>query len=669
MSSDNQDSRYGGPRATVTEVDGTISTSVEETNRIRTLLGLKPLRQGPPKEQREEVDASSVPTPKPTAYEVRQRIAESRGKRTREELTTGPSLGERLAADDENVSDSAAWVARMRRRKVQESSSIRKISKRIEDEDESEEEVIPSDLKVIHKMSEFDLKAGDEMILTLKDRRLIDEEGELDETEDLLENQDLVSKAKRDKLKNEKNRKTVYNPFDEDSDDVVGTERKREVLPHYDDWAVEAKMVKKPKGADAIGAVRLSDIAMKNRSEEISKGASLTSVVGVQKDFMTPAEVEIARKKAVLKIQKERKRNGKNVIDRTRRGGDEGEVNVGNFVESFNPEIRRPPKPTDDIDHGPEDLDDAALYEQLAKRRNVTVEEKHGSKEEQSVLNAVVLVKKFEAVKLEEETTAAAFAAGIHLVGLVDVTPEELGTTSLAGSPNVLEFTSTTEFCRALETPFEKLQNLKAEQEKQKVTLRSKRGIATVDATITATTAERTWRDDAGVQMDGTESAVDVKEQGAENEESDGEELTEQEEKAVELLVSENLLDGGVTSALNMLKSRGELTDDTWRLGRRSGENKPLHQSTNQNDIKIEYKDEFGRVLGPKDAFRYISWAFHGKGPGKKKREKLLRKIETEKKKKAIAQNANMLPTMQALRKQQKMGQAHVVLSSSSNTH
>lgn len=333
MSSDNQDSRYGGPRATVTEVDGTISTSVEETNRIRTLLGLKPLRQGPPKEQREEVDASSVPTPKPTAYEVRQRIAESRGKRTREELTTGPSLGERLAADDENVSDSAAWVARMRRRKVQESSSIRKISKRIEDEDESEEEVIPSDLKVIHKMSEFDLKAGDEMILTLKDRRLIDEEGELDETEDLLENQDLVSKAKRDKLKNEKNRKTVYNPFDEDSDDVVGTERKREVLPHYDDWAVEAKMVKKPKGADAIGAVRLSDIAMKNRSEEISKGASLTSVVGVQKDFMTPAEVEIARKKAVLKIQKERKRNGKNVIDRTRRGGDEGEVNVGNFVE------------------------------------------------------------------------------------------------------------------------------------------------------------------------------------------------------------------------------------------------------------------------------------------------------------------------------------------------
>lgn len=52
-----------------------------------------------------------------------------------------------------------------------------------------------------------------------------------------------------------------------------------------------------------------------------------------------------------------------------------------------------------------------------------------------------------------------------------------------------------------------------------RVTLRSKRGIATVDATITATTAERTWRDDAGVQMDGTESAVDVKEQGAENEE------------------------------------------------------------------------------------------------------------------------------------------------------
>jgi len=49
-------------------------------------------------------------------------------------------------------------------------------------------------------------------------------------------------------------------------------------------------------------------------------------------------------------------------------------------------------------------------------------------------------------------------------------------------------------------------------------------------------------------------------------------------------------------------------------------------------DVKLVYKDEFGRDLNAKEAFKHLSHQFHGKGSGKAKTEKRLKKIEDEKK-------------------------------------
>lgn len=51
--------------------------------------------------------------------------------------------------------------------------------------------------------------------------------------------------------------------------------------------------------------------------------------------------------------------------------------------------------------------------------------------------------------------------------------------------------------------------------------------------------------------------------------------------------------------------------------------------------VDLKYFDEHGRELGPKDAFRELSHQFHGKGSGKQKTEKLLKKIEDEKRREA----------------------------------
>lgn len=45
-------------------------------------------------------------------------------------------------------------------------------------------------------------------------------------------------------------------------------------------------------------------------------------------------------------------------------------------------------------------------------------------------------------------------------------------------------------------------------------------------------------------------------------------------------------------------------------------------------NVKLEYIDDNGHLLNEKEAFRYLSHKFHGKGSGKNKIEKRLKKSE-----------------------------------------
>lgn len=81
-------------------------------------------------------------------------------------------------------------------------------------------------------------------------------------------------------------------------------------------------------------------------------------------------------------------------------------------------------------------------------------------------------------------------------------------------------------------------------------------------------------------------------------------------------------------------------------------------------DVNIVYYDEFGRELTPKEAWKALSHKFHGKGSGKMKTEKRLKKIAEERKKEAMASGDTPLSMNQAFQiRQEKAGQAHFVLS------
>jgi U4/U6.U5 tri-snRNP-associated protein 1 len=83
-------------------------------------------------------------------------------------------------------------------------------------------------------------------------------------------------------------------------------------------------------------------------------------------------------------------------------------------------------------------------------------------------------------------------------------------------------------------------------------------------------------------------------------------------------------VDSGLSCALKFFHSRG-MVDSADRTDR-------IH-ANDEDDIHIERRDEFGRsITDPKEAFKQLSWQFHGKKPGAKKQEKRLRKFENSRK-------------------------------------
>lgn len=81
-------------------------------------------------------------------------------------------------------------------------------------------------------------------------------------------------------------------------------------------------------------------------------------------------------------------------------------------------------------------------------------------------------------------------------------------------------------------------------------------------------------------------------------------------------------------------------------------------------DVKIDYIDEKGKAMNEKEAFRYLSHRFHGKGSGKKKTEKRIRKEEESEMMKKMSSGDTPLNTVSLLiDKQKRTQQPYVVLS------
>jgi len=148
------------------------------------------------------------------------------------------------------------------------------------------------------------------------------------------------------------------------------------------------------------------------------------------------------------------------------------------------------------------------------------------------------------------------------------------------------------------------------------------------------------------------------------DQEDAGEEQQDGEDEQMAFLHKQPLFASGMAATLQLLKGSGELKKSVELAGRAKDrrENDP---SADDFGVNLEYRDEYGRKLTQKEAFRQLSYRFHGYGPGKKKLDKRLKAMEVQTK--ATSSRAGILDgvggTMKSLTTAQAAtGKAHITI-------
>ena len=331
-----------GIDAKTSEAGGEVSMSLEETNRVREKLGLKPLRTGESdrakrkREAEEQAHAArrDAEKSKETA-EIAARIAAAKEKRQMEARNRSTA---QLGEADDTEDDLSAWVNKSRdielkkkleaKRKAEELA--RKLAEQDDDFEDSESdddaearekkrlgELYTSDalagLRVRHGADE--VAEGETVVLTLKDSSILDETrtGVNDEGDEL-ENVLLAEEKRRKRARAEAAKRPADKPFDEEDETANDGPT---VLGKYDEKKDDDGLTLNAAGAvSAAEELRKAEIRRRLAASlgGAPAGAREQSAATEKKtlaEFLTPAEVEareVADAAATFKKPKKKRR-------------------------------------------------------------------------------------------------------------------------------------------------------------------------------------------------------------------------------------------------------------------------------------------------------------------------------------------------------------------------
>merc|ERR1712232_1217138 len=370
------------------------------------------------------------------------------------------------------------------------------------------------------------------------------------------------------------------------------TEEGQDILKKYDELKTG------PKGF-IIGGTTMGVI---DETDPEKKLAILTALserqdggLKFQTDYYTTAEM----KQKEGQLNKFRKPPKKKTKRQKNEKKDDKEDAIGGAAPVGTAQAGRP------ADAG-SDEEDPELYEQLSKQRRLVRRSDAGAvKKGEAALQAVG--ERITAVDADEDKEGKEKAI--------------LGIPKNKDPAETIAMTATTEFCNVVQTPLEKMDTMKHE---------SFRG--------------STLYKQQAAQRKGLKMSTDKRKHSAME---DFSKVQDREEDVNNL--AEDSLDMSCASGLAYLRARAQIGNDQESHKNRKTDNRPLEMSTLDGDIKLEYRDDYGRVQTPKEAFRAISWKFHGKVPGRKNMERRLLRLEHEMKLKSM-NPFEQLPTLRALR-------------------
>ncbi|XP_029813241.1 U4/U6.U5 tri-snRNP-associated protein 1, partial [Suricata suricatta] len=694
-----RDDGYEAAASSKTSSGDASSLSIEETNKLRAKLGLKPLEVNAVKKEagtKEEPVAADVINPMALRQreELREKLAAAKEKRLlNQKLGKIKTLGE----DDPWLDDTAAWIERSRQLQ-KEKDLAEKRAKLLEEMDQEfgvstlvEEEFGQrrqdlysardlQGLTVEHAIDSF--REGETVILTLKDK------GVLQEEEDVLVNVNLVDKERAEKNVELRKKKPDYLPYaEEESVDGLAQQKPRSILSKYDE-ALEGERphsfrLEQGGMADGLRERELEEIRAKLRLQ-----AQSLSTVGprLASEYLTPEEM-VTFKKTKRRVKKVRKKEKEVVVraDDLLPLGDQ--TQDGDFGSRLRGRGRRRVPEADE--EAPEE-----------EEKEPVPQPPHVSGRCSSASSTPFML---IATPCEEGSVISVFQTRTWewLLGLDGTYPETSGFAHSCSLPQVVEivkklesrqrgweededperkgaivFNATSEFCRTLgEIPTYGLAGNREEQEELMDFERDEERSA-----------------NGGSESDGEEnlgwSTVNLDEEKQQQDFS---------ASSTTILDEEPIVNRGLAAALLLCQNKGLLETTVQKVARVKAPNKSLpsavyciedkmaiddkysrreeYRGFTQDfkekdgykpDVKIEYVDETGRKLTPKEAFRQLSHRFHGKGSGKMKTERRMKKLDEEALLKKMSSSDTPLGTVALLQEKQKAQKTpYIVLSGS----
>jgi U4/U6.U5 tri-snRNP-associated protein 1 len=139
-------------------------------------------------------------------------------------------------------------------------------------------------------------------------------------------------------------------------------------------------------------------------------------------------------------------------------------------------------------------------------------------------------------------------------------------------------------------------------------------------------------------------------------------EQEEEEHEHIDLVHDAPIKGRGIAATLALLKGTKDLTRKEELVGRTKDERQKVDINTGEGrEIQLEYRDDMGRKLTTKEAYRQLCYNFHGYGPGKAKTEKRIKAVEA--KNKAATRSVDAVGTMKSFTKaQEATGKSHITI-------
>lgn len=628
------------------------SLSIDETNKIRAKLGLKPLQMENKETTKSRDDGLEVITgdegefvhkpalsltEKNKSDKIKAKIAEKKEKR----MIENKILNVKKLADSDSEEDTVSWVkktktiqdemekAKKKAQELEEMDNVFGVGDLIEESTKNEMKNFYSSkhlkgLEVQHSMDEF--IEGKEVILTLQDKDVLAEDA------DVLVNVNMVDNESYKQNIDRRKQRLNYSGYDELED--MDIDNPSVVLGKYDE---EIEGLKKKSFKLGVDEYKIKRETIKEKLKKNQETLNTTQLK-LASDYYNASEMSVKFRKVKKKKLRVNPLKADKLERSLRLANDNAKEN-----DDFDDMLHDKPMDTYNMKMENEEDDDMGLQLALKKARKL---------------------KQLEKIERKPD--------------LVDALIKSEYNDNALGA---IVLNSTAEFCRTLgDIPtYGKAGNREEEEEDESLMDYDKNNLK-------------------------HEHAVNS------DESNDGWTEVEMEKKLIDLktidskpiLEPEPDLGKGVAGALRLAMSKGyiekeenarpsasrfahlqaknySIEDKTFlaeddKLSRRDRYSGPTvefrEKDSYKPNIKLDYIDDDGHLLSEKEAFRYLSHKFHGKGPGKNKIEKRIKKAEQEALMKQMSSTDTPLGTLNMLQSKQKQTQSpYIVLSGTKSTH